>query len=140
MATLQTVCCRVETGSIGIIFFIHLIFYLFIFFVTMKLYSSPFLYFNRLSASYFNFSLAYVSSQPCVFLTSTVRLVQYIFKLADPFILAKQLGQTVCYISPHAHTREKRKQEKKKRKKIAKVRTCCAILFAIPKFLHYSYI
>ena len=68
MATLQTVCCRFETG---LAFF----FIIYTFCVTMKLYSSPILYFNRLSVSFFNFNLAYVSSQACIYSTSSVRFV-----------------------------------------------------------------
>ena len=115
-------------------FFIHFIYSFF--FRTMKLYKSLILYFNPLSASYFNFNLAYVPSQACIYSTSSVRFVKYIFKLTGPFILAKQYGQTICYISPHVHTREKRRRRRKK-KKNAYVRTC-GILFAIPQFLHYT--
>ena len=95
-------------------FFIHFIYSFF--FRTMKLYKSLILYFNPLSASYFNFNLAYVPSQACIYSTSSVRFVKYIFKLTGPFILAKQYGQTICYISPHVHTREKRRRRRKKKK------------------------
>ena len=91
-----------KTGQFKMIVFII---YLFIF-ITMKLYSSPILYFYRLSASYFNFNLAYVSTLACIY-SASVCLSNIFFKLTGPFMLAKQYhGQNGCYVSPHAHTRK----------------------------------
>ena len=76
----------------------------------MKLYSSLIisilliiLYFDILSASYFNFNLAYVSSQASVYSTSSNIYLHNDWSI----YFGIQYAQTVCNVSPHAYIREK---------------------------------